>query len=191
MGARHFIRSASAMPFVLRGANPQTGSSSSSSTSNYGPLPTSLQLHPRKAAGSTPAGTTSISTGHGLFRSPDFDPSRTTPRGLSAVYPPPRIAASRLAATSSRSSSNKSAYTSSVIDAMACPSIRCTAFTLAPALTARLAAVRRRSCGVIVGNVCYSGCRVKVIWSMSSPPTKSARTGSMPSVSSRPRRREG
>jgi len=48
MGAGHFIRFASAMPFVLRGANPQTGSSSSSSTSNYGPLPTSLQLHTQK-----------------------------------------------------------------------------------------------------------------------------------------------
>src|SRR6476619_444059 len=36
--------------------------------------------------------------------------------------------------------------------AFACPSIRCTAFTLAPALTARLAAVCRRSCGVIDGN---------------------------------------
>jgi len=36
--------------------------------------------------------------------------------------------------------------------AFACPSIRCTPFTLAPALTARLAAVCRRSCGVIDGN---------------------------------------
>jgi len=36
---------------------PQTGSSSSSSISHYGPLPTSLQLHTRKVAGSIPAGT--------------------------------------------------------------------------------------------------------------------------------------
>jgi len=63
------------------------------------------------------------------------------------------IAASRRAATPSRSSSNRSAYTSRVMDALASPSIRCTAFTLAPALTAELAAVCRKSCGVIVGNV--------------------------------------
>jgi hypothetical protein len=37
------------------------------------------------------------------------------------------------------------------MDALACPSIRCTAFTLAPALTARLAAVWRRSWGVMAG----------------------------------------
>ncbi|OBC01436.1 hypothetical protein A5782_20550 [Mycobacterium sp. 852002-40037_SCH5390672] len=36
--------------------------------------------------------------------------------------------------------------------AFACPNMRCTAFTLAPALTAKLAAVCRKSCGVIVGN---------------------------------------
>src|SRR5258705_12228800 len=39
------------------------------------------------------------------------------------------------------------------MDALACPSIRWTALTLAPALIARLAAVCRRSCGVMVGNV--------------------------------------
>ncbi len=38
------------------------------------------------------------------------------------------------------------------MDAFACPSIRCTALTLAPADTAKLAAVCRRSCGVIAGN---------------------------------------
>jgi hypothetical protein len=37
------------------------------------------------------------------------------------------------------------------MDALACPSILCAAFTLAPADTARLAAVRRRSCGAIEG----------------------------------------
>ena len=42
------------------------------------------------------------------------------------------------------------AYTSSVI-ALAWPSIRRTAFTLAPALTAKLAAECRKSCGVIDG----------------------------------------
>jgi hypothetical protein len=36
--------------------------------------------------------------------------------------------------------------------AFACPDMRCTAFTLAPALTAKLAAVCRKSWGVIVGN---------------------------------------
>ena len=46
------------------------------------------------------------------------------------------IAVSRLTATASRSSSNRSAYTSSVMDALAWPSIRCTASTLAPALMA-------------------------------------------------------
>jgi hypothetical protein len=66
-------------------------------------------------------------------------------------------AASRRFATLSRSSSNRSAYTSSVIDAFACPSIRCTAFTLAPALIARLAAVWRKSCGVIAGNDLSAG----------------------------------
>jgi len=35
----------------------------------------------------------------------------------------------------------------------ACPSIRCTAFTFAPALIANDAAVWRKSCGVIDGNV--------------------------------------
>jgi hypothetical protein len=44
-------------------------------------------------------------------------------------------------------------YTSSVIDALACPSIRWTAFTLAPAEIAKLAAVCRRSCGVMVGKL--------------------------------------
>jgi predicted component of type VI protein secretion system len=68
-------------------------------------------------------------------------------------YAADRIAASKLIATSSRPASNRSACTSSVIDALACPSIRCTALTFAPALTARLAAVWRRSCGVIDGNV--------------------------------------
>ena len=72
MGAGHFIRCASAMPFVLRGANPQTGSSSSSSTSDYGPLPTSLQLHTRKVAGPIPAGTTGHQCRSGPFRCPDF-----------------------------------------------------------------------------------------------------------------------
>jgi hypothetical protein len=62
------------------------------------------------------------------------------------------MAASRLSATLSRSSSNRSAYTSNVMDALACPNIRCNALTLAPADTARDAAVCRRSCGVIVGN---------------------------------------
>jgi NHL repeat len=38
---------------------------------------------------------------------------------------------------------------SRVMAADACPSIRCTAFTFAPADTARLAAVCRRSCGVV------------------------------------------
>ena len=40
---------------------------------------------------------------------------------------------------------------SNVIAAEACPSIFWTALTLAPALTARLAAVCRRSCGVVRG----------------------------------------
>jgi hypothetical protein len=40
---------------------------------------------------------------------------------------------------------------SNVIAAEACPSIFCTALMLAPALTARLAAVCRRSCGVVRG----------------------------------------
>jgi hypothetical protein len=53
----------------------------------------------------------------------------------------------------SKSSSNRSAYTSSVMLAFACPSIRRTAFTFAPALTARLAAVCRRSSGVIDGKL--------------------------------------
>ncbi len=44
-----------------------------------------------------------------------------------------------------QSSENKSAYTSNVIAAEACASIRCTTFTFAPALIARLAAVCRRS----------------------------------------------
>jgi hypothetical protein len=39
------------------------------------------------------------------------------------------------------------------MEALACPSIRCTALTLAPADTARLAALCRRSCGVIDGVV--------------------------------------
>jgi hypothetical protein len=52
-------------------------------------------------------------------------------------------------ATPSRSSSNSPAYTSRVIAAEACPSIRCTAFTFAPAATARLAAVCRSSWGVM------------------------------------------
>lgn len=43
------------------------------------------------------------------------------------------------------------AYRSSVIAADAWPSMRCTAFTLAPALTARDAAVCRSSCGVSPG----------------------------------------
>ena len=63
----NFIRCASAMPLGLRGANPQTGSSSSSSTSNYGALPTSLQLHTRKVAGSIPAGTTRVRAGQRLL----------------------------------------------------------------------------------------------------------------------------
>src|SRR4029453_5792119 len=54
-------------------------------------------------------------------------------------------------ATASRSSSNRSAYVSSVIAAEACPSIRWTAFTFAPAEIARDAAVCRRSCGVSRG----------------------------------------
>jgi hypothetical protein len=48
-------------------------------------------------------------------------------------------------------------YTSSVMDALAWPNMRCTAFTLAPALTARDAAVWRRSCGVIVGGSLLGG----------------------------------
>jgi len=43
-------------------------------------------------------------------------------------------------ATESRSSSNRSAYTSRLVAAEACPSMRWTAFTFAPALIARLAA---------------------------------------------------
>jgi len=62
------------------------------------------------------------------------------------------MAASKPTATLSRSSSNRSAYTSNVMLALACPSIRCNAFTLAPADTASDAAVCRRSCGVIEGN---------------------------------------
>lgn len=52
----------------------------------------------------------------------------------------------------SRSESNRSAYVSSVIAALACPSIRCTTFGLAPAWIARLAAVWRSACAVIRGN---------------------------------------
>jgi hypothetical protein len=76
------------------------------------------------------------------------------------------IAASRFAATSSRSSSNKSAYTSSVMLAIAWPSIRWTALTLAPAMIARLAAVWRRSCGVIVGNSGVVAWPVAATWSI-------------------------
>jgi hypothetical protein len=58
------------------------------------------------------------------------------------------MAASRLAATPSKSSSKRSQYTSNVIDALAWPKIRCNAFTFAPADTARDAAVCLRSCGM-------------------------------------------
>src|SRR5271166_1730840 len=56
-------------------------------------------------------------------------------------------------ATASKSESNKSAYASSVIAALAWPSIRWTTLTLAPALIARDAAVCRSACAVIRGNV--------------------------------------
>ena len=52
-----------------------------------------------------------------------------------------------------RSESNKSAYTSSVIAALAWPSIRWTTFGLAPALIAKEAAVCRSACAVTLGNV--------------------------------------
>jgi hypothetical protein len=82
------------MPFVLRGANPQTGSSSSSWSSNYGPLPTSLQLHTRKVAGSIPAGTTGHQCRSGPFRCPDF---RSIAHNLAAdkrrIVPGARLAA--------------------------------------------------------------------------------------------------
>jgi hypothetical protein len=56
-----------------------------------------------------------------------------------------------------------------VIDALAWPSIRCTALTFAPADTARLAALCRGSCGVMVGNVSSEARRPSGIW---SPPVR-------------------
>jgi hypothetical protein len=53
-----------------------------------------------------------------------------------------------LSATVSRSESNKSAYTSSVIAALTWPSILCTTFTFAPARIASDAAVCRSACAV-------------------------------------------
>jgi hypothetical protein len=61
----------------------------------------------------------------------------------------------RRSATPSRSSSQRSTDTSSVMDAFACPSMRCTTSTLAPALTARLAVVCGKSCGVMDGNLLF------------------------------------
>jgi hypothetical protein len=46
-----------------------------------------------------------------------------------------------LSATEARSESNKSAYTSRVIAALACPNIRWTTFGFAPALIANEAAI--------------------------------------------------
>lgn len=48
-----------------------------------------------------------------------------------------------------RSASKRSAYVSRVTFADLCPRIRCSAKTLTPADTAKLAAVCRKSCGVI------------------------------------------
>jgi len=61
----------------------------------------------------------------------------------------PCIRVSSAVATPSRSSLKRPAYTSRVIAAEAWPSIRWTALTLAPGLIARLAAVCRRSWGVM------------------------------------------
>ncbi|MGQ7352047.1 hypothetical protein ACUN7V_15420 [Quadrisphaera oryzae] len=55
------------------------------------------------------------------------------------------INASMRCETESSSSSNRPAYTSRVIAAEACPSMFWTFLTSAPAATARLAAVERRS----------------------------------------------
>jgi hypothetical protein len=54
------IRSVSARPFRWGARNPQDQSNSSSSTSANVSLLPSLQLHTRKVAGSTPAGTTAV-----------------------------------------------------------------------------------------------------------------------------------
>jgi len=62
-----------------------------------------------------------------------------------------RIAASRFAATSSRSSSNKSAHPVKVIDALAPAQHALRRFDVGPALIASDAAVCRRSSGVIDG----------------------------------------
>ena len=65
-----------------------------------------------------------------------------------------------LSDTESRSSSNRSAYTSRVMAALACPSCRWTALTFAPLLTMRLAAVCRRSWTVMRGTPAASHARV-------------------------------
>lgn len=57
--------------------------------------------------------------------------------------------ACNVSATPSRSVSKRSAYVSNVIAADLWPSVRCSASTFTPALTASDAHVRRKSCGVM------------------------------------------
>jgi hypothetical protein len=90
-----------------------------------------------RVGGSSPLGGTASA------RAPHQCRSGPLARFGSCVTPPVwrvcgtrRLALSSRAATSSRSVSNRSAYTSNVIDGFACPNIRGTASTFAPACTA-------------------------------------------------------
>src|SRR5262245_33345554 len=75
---------------------------------------------------------------------------RRSAGALDTLWTLSEILASRLTATASMSLSNKSAYIRRVTLGSLWPSIRDTARTFAPELTARLAHVCRKSGGVIV-----------------------------------------